>query len=239
MRVLQVGAWSRAVVLLLDDVGRVWRTTNGGRTWQQQYAIGASIAGGIAISSADTAYVVRDRFDGTADSYLLHTTDGGRSWQPQFIVRGAIGSDGIAAGRGGTDYLLAGDSQLLSSTTGGSAGESSQLTLSGPQRTLRSPSRVTIRGRPRPAGSARVVVSALLPGSVGWATQRVDVAANGSFVASWRVPRGTSRFVAQWSGNFSAAGAGSRVLEVKVGPKQKARRARGRTRGRRRSPARR
>lgn len=233
LRIRQVAAWSRSVVLLLDANGRVWRTANGGRAWEQQYAIGASIAGGLAVASANAAYVVRDRFDGSPDSYLLHTTDGGRSWQPQFVVRGQIGADGIAAGRGGTDYLLAGDSQLLATTTGGSAGERSQLTLSGPQRTLRDPGRVTIRGRLRPAGSARVVVAAQVPGGA-WTTQRVDVAANGTFVSSWRIPRGTTRFVAQWSGSFSAAGAGSRVLVVKVGPKPRAaRRAKRRAHGRR------
>jgi hypothetical protein len=35
--------------------------------------------------------------------------------------------------------------------------------------------------------------------------------------------RGTTRFVAQWSGSLSAAGAGSRVLELTVGPQRRAR----------------
>lgn len=223
LRIRQVAAWSRTVVLLLDGDGRVWRSRDGGRSWEQQYAIGGSIAGGLAIASANAAYVVRDGFGGSRDSYLLHTTDGGRTWQPQFVVRGAIGADGIAAGRGGTDYLLAGDAQLLATTTGGSAGEPSRLTLSGPQRAMRAPGRVTIRGRLAPAGAgAAVVVSGQLAGSHRWNSQRVDVAANGSFVSSWRIPRGTTRFVAQWSGSFSAAGAGSRVLEVTVGPKRRA-----------------
>lgn len=231
-RIKQVSAWSRSIVMLHDGYnGRVWRSTDGGRSWARQDAIGSSVSGGLAVASPRAAYVVLDRFLDRDDYHLLHTTDGGRTWQPQFVVKGYLGSDSVAAGRGGTDYLLANSSLLLSSTTGGSAGARSQLTLSGPQRTLRSPGTVTIRGRLRPAGSsARVVVAAQAPGRTNWSSQQVEVAANGSFVSSWRIARGTTRFVAQWSGDFSAAGAGSRVLEVKVGPKA---RARGKRRARR------
>jgi len=87
---------------------------------------------------------------------------------------------------------------------------------------------LTVRSHLRPAGSsAAVVVSALKQDDGDWESRSVEVATNGSFVASWDVPRDTTRFIAQWSGNFSADSAGSRVLEVTVAAKPKARARRG------------
>jgi len=52
------------------------------------------------------------------------------------------------------------------------------------------------------------------------------VAANGTFVTAWRVPRGTTTFVAQWTGDVASAGAGSRPLTVTVGAARRAHRRR-------------
>ena len=83
-----------------------------------------------------------------------------------------------------------------------------------------------------------MVVSALGPGSTGWSHQTVAVASNGTFVTAWRVPRGTTTFVAQWTGDFKSAGAGSRPMTVTVSsarpkPKPKPQHRRARRHGRR------
>ncbi|MDW5594028.1 YCF48-related protein [Conexibacter stalactiti] len=236
LRIAQVAFSSATTGLLRDGDGRIWRTTTAGRVWSELTAVGTARVLGMATSSDSSAYLVVNRFGNESGGYLLRTADGGATWQPQFVVNEPIAAAGIAAPPGGTDYLLAGSSSLLSSRSGGSAGVRSRLTLSTPRTTLARPAEITVSGRLAPAGrSARVVVSALTPGKAGWRAQTVEVAANGTFVASWNVPRGTSRFVAQWTGDFNAAGAGSRTLDVTVraAPRRAARRGGRRGRGRR------
>lgn len=226
--VRQVAFSSATTGLLRAGDGTVWRTTNGGRTWTALDAVGTGETTGMAVASARAAYLVVGAFGRQKGGYLLRTTDAGATWQPQFVVAASIAADGIATPRGGVDYLLAGDSALLASTTGGSAGSPSRLTLSTPRTSLRKPAHITVTGRLQPAGrSARVVVSARTPGSRRWIAQTVDVAANGAFVSGWNVTRGTTRFVAQWTGDFQAAGAGSRVLSVTVGAAPRRARRRG------------
>ncbi|HST38014.1 MAG TPA: YCF48-related protein [Conexibacter sp.] len=235
LRIWQVAFSSARTGLLEDSAGHIWRTTDGGGAWTELHAVGTNRAIGMATSSDRSAYLVIPSFGGREGGYLLRTTDGGTTWQPQFVVNEQIAAAGIAAPVGGPDYLLAGSSSLLSSRSGGSAGERSRLTLSTSRTTLARPGSITVSGRLAPAGrSARVVVSAQTAGSVGWRAQTVEVAANGTFVSSWRVPRGVSRFVAQWTGDFRAAGAGSRALDVTVrAAPRRARRGGRRGRGRR------
>ena len=60
-------------------------------------------------------------------------------------------------------------------------------------------------------------MSYLPPSSSRWQHQTVKTAANGSYTTSWRVRKGSNRFVAQWAGDFRSKGDGSSVLTVKVG----------------------
>ena len=77
---------------------------------------------------------------------------------------------------------------------------------------------ITVTGRLSPAaGNERVTVSYLPPGSGRWQHQTVKTAANGAYTTSWKVRRGSNRFVAQWVGDFRSKGDGSSVLTVKVG----------------------
>jgi photosystem II stability/assembly factor-like uncharacterized protein len=206
----------------LADDGRVFRTRNGGRSWSQLAGVGTSDAYGMAFSSATRGYLVFNRFgDATAPSgFLLRTNDGGATWHPQFVVAAPIPADGVAAGRGGIDYLLGGESGLLSSRTGGDAGRASTVTLN-PRRAIRRPSTITVTGRLAPArGNERVTVSMLAPGTTRWQHQTVRTAATGAFTTSWRVRRGTTRFVAQWAGDFRSRGDGSAPLAVRVGARR-------------------
>lgn len=205
---------------LTTDAGKLWRTANGGRSWTELPGVGTSDLNGLAFSSATSGFVLRSSF-GDFDRYgvALHTSDGGRTWQPQ-LVTPAVAQSVLAAP--GVSYLLDGPTSLLASTTGGSAGSASTLTLSSSRRTLRKPGRVTVSGRLQPAaGNERVTVSSRAPGSSRWQEQTVRTAANGSFTTSWSVRRGTTRFVAQWAGDVRSAGDGSTVLSVAVKAKAK------------------
>jgi hypothetical protein len=206
----------------LGDDGRVFRTRNGGRSWSPLLGVGTSDAYGMAFSSATRGYLVFNRFGDArqASGFLLRTSDGGSTWHPQFVVAAPIPANGVAAGRDRVDYLLGGESGLLFSRSGGDAGRPSTLTLN-PRRRVSRPSTITVTGRLRPAsGNERVTVSMLPPGSTRWQHRTVRTAANGAFTTSWRVGRGTSRFVAQWAGDFRSTGDGSAPLAVRVGARR-------------------
>jgi photosystem II stability/assembly factor-like uncharacterized protein len=218
VQIAQVAFANGRIGLLLDTHGRVWRTANAGRRWTLLTSTGASEVVGVTVDGPRTATLVLSAFANQAGGYLLRSADAGATWQPQFVVNEGIGGRGVVAGRG-VDYLLAGSADLLSSTTGGVAGDPSQLRLTTKRRKLPRAGRITVTGRLQPAGSsAQVTVSALAPGGSGWTHQTVPVASNGTFVTAWRVPRGTTTFVAQWTGDFASAGAGSRPLTVTVAP---------------------
>lgn len=206
----------------LGTGGRVWRTHDGGRRWTELLGIGTNDASGMVWSSATRGYLVISRFGdvATASGFLLRTADAGATWHPQFVVSTPIPANGIAAGRGGVDYLLGGDAGLLFSRSGGDAGRPSRLTLGAPRRVSR-PSTIAVTGRLAPArGNERVTVSMLPAGSSRWQHQTVRTAATGGFTTSWRVRRGTTRFVAQWAGDFRSAGDGSTPLAVRVGARR-------------------
>jgi photosystem II stability/assembly factor-like uncharacterized protein len=203
----------------LGTDGRVFRTLNGGRSWTHLRGTGTEQVRGMAFSSATRGYLVIDGFGDvmTPSGFLLRTTDGGATWHPQFAVSAPIPGDGVVAAPGGTDYLLGGEAGLLFSRNGGDAGRASTLTLN-PRRALRRPATAAITGRLSPArGNERVTVSMLAPGSTRWQHQTVRAAATGAFTTSWRLRRGTTRFVAQSAGDFASAGDGSAALSLRVG----------------------
>jgi photosystem II stability/assembly factor-like uncharacterized protein len=219
-RLVQIDFLDAKTGYFLAEGGALWRTANAGRTWTAQPGVGTDTAYGIAFSSKTKGYLVIDRFgDVSARSgFLLKTTDGGGTWHPQFVVSAPILGGGIAAAPGGTDYLLGGQSSFLFTTTSGEAGKASTLTATTRRKKLSKPAGITVTGRLSPAaGNERVTVSYLPPGSGRWQHQTVKTAANGSYTTSWRVRRGSNRFVAQWAGDFRSKGDGSGVLTVKVG----------------------
>jgi photosystem II stability/assembly factor-like uncharacterized protein len=216
LRVAQVAFASTTVGLLRDTAGRIWRTTNAGRRWTLLTSVGTEDVIGMTASSPRKASLTIGGFGGQSGGYLLRSVDAGATWQPQFVVNEPIQPEGLAAGDG-IDYLLAGRSGLLFSATGGVVGSSSRLSVTTKRRSLAKPGRITVAGRLEPAGGrSQVVVSALAPGATNWSHQTVAVASNGTFATAWRLPRGTTTFVAQWTGDFKSAGAGSRPMTVTV-----------------------
>ena len=220
-RALQVDFLDAKTGYLLAEGGTLWRTANAGRTWTALPGVGTEKAYGMAFSSKTKGYLVIDRFGDVTDrsGFLLHTTDGGGTWHPQFVVSAPILGGGIAAAPGGTDYLLGGQSSFLFTTTSGEAGKASTVSITTKRKKLTKPAGITVTGKLSPAGgNERVTVSYLPPGSTHWQHQTVTAASGtGAYTTSWRVRRGSNRFVAQWAGDFRSKGDGSGVLTVKVG----------------------
>ena len=203
----------------LAQGGALWRTANAGKSWSSLPGTGTDKAYGIAFSSKTRGYLVIDRFGDVSNrsGFLLKTTDSGATWHPQFVVSTPILGAGIATSSA-ADYLLGGQSSFLFTTTGGDAGKASTLSVTTKHKKLSKPAGITVTGKLSPAaGNERVSVSYLPPGSGSWQHQTVKTAANGSYTTSWRVRKGSNRFVAQWAGDFRSKGDGSGVLTVKVG----------------------
>jgi photosystem II stability/assembly factor-like uncharacterized protein len=219
-RVLNVDFLDARNGYFLAQGGSLWRTANAGRKWSKLLGVGTERAYGMAFSSKSKGYLVIDRFgdSGQRSGFLLHTTDAGATWHPQFVVSTPILGSGIAATSSGTDYLLGGESSLLFTTTSGEAGKSSELSITTKKRKLGKAAGITVTGRLSPGSSNQLVtVSYLPPGSSHWQHRTAKTSSIGAYTTSWRVRRGTNRFVAQWAGDFRSKGDGSGLLTVKVG----------------------
>ena len=97
---------------------------------------------------------------------------------------------GIASPGGAVDYLLGGDSALLSSTSGGDRGAASTLSITTKSKSLKKRASITVTGKLAPAqGNELVTVSYRRAGSARWQHQTVKTASNGSFTTSWRVTK--------------------------------------------------
>ncbi len=209
----------------LGKGGRTWRTRNSGRTWREVLAIGTDGAADLAFTNARDGYVVaRDLFfargSGRPD-YVLRTTDGGTSWRPQLVTgRGRVTA--LLAASGTADLLLASDSELFVTVSGGDAGRRSSLSLRARHRRLPKAGSVTVKGRlVRARGGEQVVVSKTnvdprsRRAANDWDFKSVRVRTDGSFRVKWTIRR-TTAFVAQWTGDGERRGAGSEVVTVRV-----------------------
>jgi photosystem II stability/assembly factor-like uncharacterized protein len=234
-RVAQVSFPSASAGYLLDTSGRLWASTNGGRSWHESPAVGTAALADLTFGSPTSGYARAGGFGGdSSDAYVLHTADGGRTWVPQAISRGSI--LGLLASGPTQAYALlappAGSttangrpepSQLFFTSTGGVAGTASTLSIkAGPasftkKKLKKARGTVTISGRLSGAvGGEKVVVSARTLSGGSWSSHTAIVGANGgSFSTRFRISA-TEVFVAQWAGESGRAGAGSAALTVRV-----------------------
>ncbi len=137
----------------LDRNGFLYRTADGGSKWSTLSGVATNRGYAIAFSDSSKGYVVIDRFGSQPGSgYLLRTSDAGKTWAPEFVVASRIANAGVAAGTGGTDYLLGGTSSLLFTTTGGLAGTPSTLSIKTKQTKYKSPPKgsITVTGTLKP-----------------------------------------------------------------------------------------
>ncbi len=216
----------------LDSSGRVWHTANG-KSWTELPAVGTDSGIALAFGSASSGFLTLDEYPADEDvAYALRTSDGGKHWRPQRIASGRFpGTEGVIAPSATQAYALtstpaAGGGvfrSLFATTTGGDAGNSSDLSLTAPKMKLSkkqftaAKKKITVNGALKGAqGGEAIVVSARSVGSTSWNEQVVTAGANGGrYTASFNV-KGTAQFVARWAGDSGRQGAGSSVLTVTV-----------------------
>jgi photosystem II stability/assembly factor-like uncharacterized protein len=209
----------------LGKGGRVWRTRNRGRSWNEILGTGTEGVIDIAFSSRRSGYAAaRDLFfarGANRPGYVLRTTDGGRRWRPQ-LVSDFRDVNGLIAARDRTDLLLAGSNKLFATTSGGDSGRRSSIVVRPQRKRLARPGRVTIEGRLSPAfGGEQLTVSKATADprrrdtGTDWSFKSARVRSNGRFSTRWTIRR-TSVFVAQWTGDGERSGTGSRAIKVRV-----------------------
>jgi photosystem II stability/assembly factor-like uncharacterized protein len=194
---------------LLGTGGRLFGTVDGGRRWSEVLGLAHAAIQSIAFTSARTGWAAEGNAGGTPGE-VLRTSDGGKSWRPQRVSAtqidelGAGGQAGYAQDEGG-DVFVTG--------TAGDLGGASAISLKAPRRGTRQ-GRVTVTGRllPRLAG-ASVEVSYRALVDRRWVHDYVSTRADGGFSLTARIRRRTA-FVAQWAGDLTSRGAGSRAAIV-------------------------
>ena len=146
---------------LEGDGGRLFRTANTGKSWTELFSAGTTRLADLAFGSTTKGYLVSR--EGSGPSTILRTTDSGATWAPQVVVSDPIGRGGIATGPDATDYLLAGTTDLLFTTTGGATGTPSTLTIKTPKTKLKKAASINVTGKLSPAQAGRVVTVSFLP----------------------------------------------------------------------------
>jgi hypothetical protein len=117
---------------------------------------------------------------------------------------------GLAAA-GGTDFALTDSQNLFLTSTNGTQGQSSSLTLSASPKTIKKKSRVTLTAALSPCnGNEQILVSGPGLGSSG-SIQTITSNCTVQFPVS--VSK-TSSYVAQWAGEAGINGDGSKVIKV-------------------------
>lgn len=217
----------------LETNGRVWRTSNGGKTWSALPGVGTDTGVALAFGSAANGYLTLGGYPADSNAaYVLRTSNGGRTWRPQRIATGSFpGTEGVISPSATKSYALtstpaAGNGifrSLFATNTGGDAGTASTLAVTTADRTLtrkqlsRVKNRITFTGTLTGAqGGETIVVSSRAKGAARWTEQTVTAGANGGrFSATFRIT-GTSEVVARWAGDSGRQGAGSNVLTLSV-----------------------
>jgi photosystem II stability/assembly factor-like uncharacterized protein len=232
--ILSVSFVSASSGFLLDGQGRVWRTTNGGRSWTELPSTGSSDGTSVAFADVHDGFMTLSSFGGdTSNAYLLRTSDGGATWHPQLIAAGRLGPGQVAVESASNAFALiegpelAGkpDNRLLFFTnSGGDAGAASTLTISTKatrlaKRKLRRllHNTISVDGVLAGAqGGEHIVVSRRNLAGGQWQHQTAIAGVNGgSFTTIWHVT-GSSVFVAQWAGDSGRASVGTKVLRLTV-----------------------
>ncbi len=206
--------------------GRVWRALDdAGRRWSE-LSLGTSYLGAVQVAGQSEYFAV-DNNDWPSP-VVLHTSDAGKTWQPEAVgaVNSQIGQ--LVTNGAGTAYALSMLPRssgrvvsLFQTTTGGSLGEKSTLSLSDTKSTVkRIGTRVQILGRLVGGTGGETVRVAIRPvGMAQWKTQLVTAGQNGggSFTATFaNIKKGKYQVLAQWTGDSGRAGSGTGVRTITV-----------------------
>ena len=208
--IVHVDFVSAEVGYAIETDGRVYFTRNGGKSWTERIATGYSSGAQLAFGNSRNGWIRL----GDARPNVLRTTDGGRSWTPQILGREPITGLAAAGSQTGFATHFAG---ILFTRDGGGAGAAATLRLSTPDRKVPRGEKIKIRGTLSPAeGGEDVEVRGRRLTGRAW--REIDVTPNksGRFVIERRIRR-PMVFVAQWEGDPSSDGDGSRPLIVRTG----------------------
>jgi photosystem II stability/assembly factor-like uncharacterized protein len=195
---------------MVDRRGRLWRTSNGGRSWTRLVAVGRSVIG-VDFADARNGYARVGGLGRQTYGFVMRTNDGGASWRPQLVSPSPVNA---VAAEGGTAYAWAGSNLLYATRSGGDVGASRTLRLTTRGRRLSKPGPITVTGRLTAATAGERAVVSMLTGE-RWIVQEATVASNGTFVTRWRVNR-KCLFIAHVLGNADSTGAGTKPLRVLV-----------------------
>ncbi len=201
---------------LLDTRNELWFTRTSGKKWKRIETTGAGKVTSMAFGNRKNGYLT------SSDGRVLVTTNAGSSWSRQypFYEANSTSPTLVAAPTGKSAILLVGGTnRIFNTTTGGSLGTPSKLSIKSSSRRVRKRTVIKVTGKLTPAiGGERVTVLARALGSkrgTGWTSQERPVSPSGSFTTSWRVSRPTI-FIARWSGDSDRAGAGARSIKVLI-----------------------
>lgn len=197
--------------------GRLFKTTNAGRTWREVLSTGTTRVYDLSFADARHGFLSLDRFGSSGRAaWVLRTSDGGASWRPQLIAPTPLDFRGLASPDAVSGFGLAGGAQFFYTSTGGDADATPSLLTLAPRRTLvRHARRVKVDGwlTPAPAGAA-VTVLARNASTHTWTvlgTRRTS--GSGKFSITCPVSQ-TTQLVAQWPGGGGLTGSGSRVATI-------------------------
>jgi photosystem II stability/assembly factor-like uncharacterized protein len=199
----------------LGQDGRVFKTRNRGKRWNDLAGVGSDDGVGLSFSSASEGYVVLSRFGDDASGYVLRTSDSGRTWRPQLVASKPLLGSGVAAA-GSTDFLLTAGSSFFYTTSGGDQGDRSSVKIKSRNRKVRRKTTIRVSGKVSGAATgAEALVARRESGESGWDFQLAKVASNGTFTTTWKITK-TASFVGQWAGDDDQAGDGSLPLTIRA-----------------------
>jgi photosystem II stability/assembly factor-like uncharacterized protein len=205
-----------SIAYALTSDGRLWKTVNRGGTWRELLGIGAQFGTDLAFADPANGYMSVAQFGDSGYGYVMRTADGGATWRPQLVDRARIRPGALDAPAAASAFVVTGDDHILATDSGGDIGGESHLELSLRRRRPGRPGVVTIAGMLTPPRGGETVVVSKREGNRHWLLREVTVSSSGRFTVFSNVTR-TTRFVAQWSGDDTRAGAGSAVLTVRIG----------------------
>lgn len=200
----------------LDGRGELWSTRTAGRKWTRVEYTGTTYADTMAFGDFAHGYLTDD------SGRVLYTSDAGKTWSRQYPFYFANGGSNMlieATSAKSAFIVLAYSSRIFATSTGGTIGIPTQLTIKASARKVKRNTTIKVTGKLSPAlGGERVSVVARPVGAkdgTAWTAQEVTVAANGSFTTRWKIKKPTV-FIARWSGDAGHDGDAANAVTVKL-----------------------
>jgi photosystem II stability/assembly factor-like uncharacterized protein len=206
---------SKKAGYVLDTSGELWVTATAGKKWKRIETTGATDFESMSFGDIKHGYLSDDT------GRILYTADGGNTWSRQypFFDENANSSLTIQAASGTTAFaIVEGTNRFFSTTTGGTIGKPSSLTIKASAKKVKKNGTIKVTGKLSPAqGGEKVTVFARTTGKSGarWTSKEATVSPTGTFTTVWRI-KSPQIFVARWSGGSGTDGDGAKAITVKL-----------------------